>query len=96
MTTREIAQAMCDQMQELDSDSLRESVNHPRHYKTGKFECIDVMEELFGECAIENFCVCNAFKYLWRYQRKNGLEDLEKARWYLNKAIELADNSGKC
>ena len=64
-------------------------VNAPPHYCTGPFECIDVMTEIFGANAVQNFCLCNAFKYLYRTKRKNGLEDIKKAQWYLNKYIEL-------
>ena len=65
----------------------KDVVNHPDHYETGKFECFDVMEEVFGTEAVKNFCLCNAFKYLYRCKRKNGLEDLKKAQWYLEKLI---------
>lgn len=65
-----------------------DNVNHPNHY-TGKYECIDVMTETQGIEAVKNFCVCNAFKYLWRHDKKNGVEDVKKAAWYLNKFIEL-------
>lgn len=68
---------------------MADNVNHPSHYETGKFECIEVMQEVFGVEAVQNFCVCNAFKYLYRHRRKNGKEDIEKARWYLNKYLEL-------
>ena len=68
-----------------------DNVNHPAHYETGKFECIDVMLETQGKQAVTDFCVCNAFKYLYRHGRKNGVEDLKKARWYLDKAIELIE-----
>lgn len=64
-------------------------VSHPPHYETGKFECIDVMEETQGIEATQNFCVCNALKYIYRHRKKNGMEDLKKAIWYLNKAVEL-------
>jgi hypothetical protein len=47
------------------------------------------MQEVFGTEAVQNFCVCNAFKYLYRHRRKNGKEDIEKARWYINKYLEL-------
>lgn len=67
----------------------RDNVNHPEHYETGKFECIDVMIETQGAEAVKNFCICNAFKYLYRHGRKNGREDIEKAIWYLNKYLEL-------
>lgn len=41
--------------------------------------------------AVKNFCICNAFKYLWRHGKKNGVEDVKKAAWYLNKFIELEE-----
>lgn len=66
-----------------------DNVNHPAHYETGKFECIDVMIETQGTEAVKDFCICNAFKYLYRHGRKNGREDIEKAIWYLNKYLEL-------
>lgn len=70
------------------SDKNKDNVNHPNHY-TGKYECIDVMIETQGIEATKNFCICNAFKYLWRHDRKNGVEDVKKAAWYLDKFIEL-------
>lgn len=69
------------------------NVEHPSHYNQGSIECIDAMEEAFGTYAVLMFCVCNAFKYVWRHSRKNGLEDIKKAIWYLNKYLELY---GKC
>lgn len=66
-------------------------VNHPGHYESGKFECIDVMLETQGKEAVMGFCICNAFKYLYRHKRKNGFEDVKKAQWYLNKYLELAE-----
>ena len=70
-------------------------VNHPSHYETGKFECIEVMLETQGVDAVKNFCVCNAFKYLYRHDRKNGLEDIKKADWYLKKYIELEEEQNE-
>lgn len=68
-------------------------VSHPPHYETGKFECFDVMREVFGDEVVKNFCICNAFKYIYRSRRKNGVEDLQKADWYINKYINMeADN----
>lgn len=67
------------------------NVNHPSHYETGKFECIEVMQEVFGINAVLNFCKCNAFKYIYRMDRKNGTEDVKKAIWYLNKYVELIE-----
>lgn len=70
---------------------MADNVNHPAHYETGKFECIDVMVETQGVEATQNFCVCNALKYVYRHKKKNGMEDLQKAIWYLNKAVELEE-----
>jgi len=41
----------------------------------------------------ESYLQGNIAKYLWRYKYKNGLEDLKKAQWYLNKLIEVCDES---
>lgn len=65
-------------------------VEHPEHYALYKYECIDVMVEVFGSEAVKAFCLCNAFKYLWRCDRKGAKkEDIEKSGWYLKKFAEL-------
>ena len=74
-------------------DSKNDIVNHPGHYETGKFECIEVMQEALGIDAVEDFCICNAFKYLYRHKRKNGLEDVKKAKWYIDKFLDLCSDS---
>lgn len=69
---------------------MADNVNHPAHYEAStSIECIEAMELMFGEQAVYDFCLCNAYKYIWRHKNKNGLEDLNKAEWYLNKASEL-------
>lgn len=70
-------------------------VNHPSHYETGTFECIDVMCEAIGVEAVKNFCICNAFKYIYRHNRKNGIEDIKKAKWYIDKFIALVEEETK-
>lgn len=57
------------------------TVNHPSHYQ-GKNECITVMRSLFGDEAVKGFCRCNAYKYRFRADHKNGAEDIRKAEWY--------------
>ena len=47
------------------------------------------MLETQGAAAVQDFCICNAFKYLYRHKNKNGVEDIKKAIWYLNKFVEL-------
>ena len=73
----------------LQFSDLKEKVNHPAHYNQGNIECIDAMLSAFGKEAVMNFCLCNAFKYLWRTKNKNGMEDIKKAIWYLEKMEEL-------
>lgn len=76
---------------EMKSDN----VNHPSHYNTGNFECIDVMKETQGREAVKNFCICNAFKYLFRHKAKNQTEDVRKAVWYLNKYLEMEESDNE-
>ena len=71
-----------------------ERVNHPAHYQ-GKYECIDVMLDVYGEEATTNFCICNAFKYIWRHNHKDGKQDIEKCMWYLKKYMELKYGESK-
>lgn len=67
----------------------KDNIN-PDHYKNStSLECIEAMEMMFGEEAITNFCMCNAYKYIWRHKNKNGQEDLKKASWYINRAMEI-------
>ena len=66
-------------------------VNHPSHYTQGGIECIDAMEAAFGAHELATYCKIAAFKYIWRCDHKNGLEDIKKAVWYLNKYIELME-----
>lgn len=71
---------------------MSDNVNHPNHYNQGGIECIDAIKAAtVGKTGIEAFCVGNAIKYLWRYEEKNGLEDLKKARFYLNRLISEFD-----
>lgn len=69
-----------------------EEINHPSRYAGGKYECIDIMLDVFGEEAVKDFCLLNAFKYIWRQEKKGGVQDVKKAVWYLNKYIELSDS----
>lgn len=69
------------------------SVESPKHYKLDglNIESIDVIKSVLGD-NFEAFCVGNVLKYVIRHKKKNGLEDLMKARVYLNWAIENANS----
>lgn len=73
----------------FDSSKTSNMVDHPSHYKGSKFECIDVMLDTFGKEELKSFCKLNAFKYLYRANKKNGVEDMKKAEWYIKKYNEL-------
>ena len=70
-------------------DFKPDMVCHPTHYNQGKVECIDAMASAtFNKRGIEAICVSNIIKYLWRYEAKNGLEDVKKAQFYLNRLVD--------
>lgn len=71
----------------MDKDAKNDVVNHPEHYTQGGIECIDAEKAALGDLFM-GFLIGNTLKYLWRFRHKNGLEDLKKAKWYLEKAIE--------
>ncbi|UUY59903.1 DUF3310 domain-containing protein [Staphylococcus epidermidis] len=69
--------------------TLDDKVNHPTHYTYGEIEIIDFIEQVTKDYKPElSFAIGNAIKYISRANRKNGKEDLDKARWYLNRAFE--------
>lgn len=69
---------------------IKEAVNHPDHYQSDKMEVIDVIEAFnLG------FCLGNVIKYVLRATRKNGIEDLKKARWYLDREIQKAEETDR-
>ncbi len=72
---------------------MSDMVNHPSHYTSGNIECIDALESATdGLNGIEAVCTANAIKYLWRWKRKNGTEDLKKPKWYIDKLIEKQES----
>ena len=65
------------------------NVDRPAHYTFGGIECIEAIKAAVSELkGIEAYCTGNAMKYLWRWKAKSGVQDLEKARWYINRLIE--------
>lgn len=65
---------------------MADNVNHPEHYTQGDVECIDAIDSATtGLVGIIAVCVANVIKYVWRFARKNGVEDLDKADYYLQR-----------
>ena len=69
-------------------------VNHPQHYTQGGIECIDALKAAtVGKRGIEAVCVANVIKYLWRYEEKNGIEDVRKAKFYIERLLKELEES---
>ena len=69
-------------------------VNHPKHYTQGGIECIDALKAAtVGKRGIEAVCVANVIKYLWRYEEKNGIEDVRKAKFYIERLLKELEES---
>lgn len=62
-------------------------INKPPHYQ-GEVEAIDSIKAAMSYEAFKGYCQGNALKYIIRYDRKNGVEDLRKAEWYINRLIK--------
>lgn len=79
------------------NNALEAAVSHPNHYNQGGLEVIDIIKaftaDLKGEAA---FCAGNAIKYILRFHHKNGKEDLEKAKWYINRLEEVLYSDECC
>ena len=73
----------------------KDEINHPDRYAGGKFECIEVMADVFGKDAVKHFCLLNAFKYIWRQEKKGGVEDIKKAMFYMDYYIKLTEEENE-
>lgn len=68
---------------------MPDMVNHPKHYTSGKIEVIKIMEDQLNPEEYRGYIKGQVIKYITRERHKNGLEDLEKAYWYLGRLINL-------
>lgn len=84
-TNFEEAARKLDKMYKKSVESYEEydTINSPKHYTEhpSSVECIEIVEHM-------NFCLGNAIKYIWRSDKKNGIEDLRKASWYIEREID--------
>ena len=72
-------------------ETMRDEINNPPHYNASKIETIDIIESATGH-GFEYYLQGNILKYMIRYRHKNGIQDLKKAQWYLNKLIEVKND----
>ena len=76
-------------LQKVTMADDKDMVNSPSHYTQGSIECIDAIAQVVKDLdGMEAMCTGNAIKYLWRWKHKNGVEDLKKAKWYLQRMID--------
>lgn len=71
-------------------EPTNDAINHPKHYTSGGIETIDVIASICTSMSLnayEGYLLGNIIKYLSRFKNKNGVEDLKKARWYLDELI---------
>ena len=76
-----------DQYAEIEK-VRQDIINSPNHYADSTIECIDAMEAMMTPEQFIGYLRGNVFKYQWRYEKKNGIEDLKKAQWYLERLTE--------
>ena len=72
---------------------MADNVNNPTHYQ-GEVECIEAIKSSMSNESFKGYLKGNIIKYIWRYERKNGTEDLLKAQWYVNKLVETIQSNG--
>jgi hypothetical protein len=76
-------------MAEKEAREINSAVEEPPHYNKGDVECIDAIRASMDRTSYSGYLKGNTLKYLWRYTyKKKPLEDLRKAKWYLDKLIE--------
>ena len=76
-----------------DTHKAFDPVSKPSHYNQYGIEAIDAIRASLGPEGFRAYCKGNCIKYLWRYEYKNGLEDLKKAQVYLNWMVESKEES---
>lgn len=73
-----------------------DNVNHPEHYISEGMEAIDVISAFTKDLkGMDAICTAQVIKYILRWNKKNGLEDLEKAQWYLKRLIDIKKGETK-
>ncbi|MGV3139425.1 DUF3310 domain-containing protein [Brevibacillus agri] len=83
------------QPSKIVAEEAGDPVDHPAHYTAGAVECIVAIEAATtGLTGGQAYSTGAAIKYLWRWSRKGGVEDLRKARWYIDRLIAELEGNG--
>lgn len=96
-TENEVEMEQKEVYESLEEDIDNPQIDNPTHYQSMDAElnldAITCMRAAFGRDVVKDFCLCNAFKYIYRNFSKGGDIDVAKAIWYLNKFLELGGNN---
>ena len=85
-----------DRAIKMPESSKHDNVNRPKHYYKGGLECIQVIKAQLTPEQNIGYLYGNVLKYMWRWPEKNGIEDLRKAKHYLEWLIEeVGKNANK-
>lgn len=81
-----------ESMRRIEKQNAKhDAINHPSHYTQGGIECIDAIKASMSTIEYQGYCKANCIKYLWRWRDKGGVQDLKKARVYLDWLIKTVD-----
>ena len=89
--------SLCDKHdapQKDNTPACSDAVNHPSHY-VGQIEVIDFIRDKLTEEGFTEYCCGNVLKYISRWRKKDGVQDLKKARVYLDWMIESAEKENE-
>ena len=79
---------MNELVKKMEKKKDDDPVNYPSHYNKGGIGCIDAIKACQGD-GFKYYLQGSAIKYIWRYEhKKKPIQDLEKAKWFINKLIE--------
>lgn len=87
---KSLAMEIEDYKKMFNGTTHEDMVNHPSHYTQGGIETIEAIKAALG-AGFDAYLVGNILKYLWRYKHKNGVEDVKKAQFYLNRLVTELD-----
>ena len=87
-----MTQEIASKLVQATNDEKTDNVNHPNHYNSYSREVIDTLQGSMTPDEFKGYLKGNIMKYVTRYQFKNGVEDLKKAKWYIEKLTEVVDD----